>query len=85
MMTNKNDAVAYSQKSKNLKKIAFWVLIKNLILNKYINRIYYYFKKKYVVDRFKDFSNKIKNKKIKKEINLILKFYMKRQSSQKEI
>jgi len=66
-------------KSENIKKKTFIFNLKNILLNKRVNKFYYPFKKNYAIYKFINFMNKIENKKIKKEIFLILKFFKSRQ------
>jgi len=70
-------SIAYSEKEKNFQKYYWIIFIKNLILNKTINKFYYYFKKKYVIKNFTNLVDNMKNKKSKKEINLIFKYFEK--------
>jgi glycosyltransferase domain-containing protein len=64
----------YSKKENNFRKISKITYIKNLIMRKNITNIYYCFKKKLIIRNFKKFILKIDDKKIKKEINIILNY-----------
>lgn len=67
---------AYLKKNANFKKISKIVFIKNLIMKKNITKIYYYFKKIIITNNFKKFILKISDKKIKKEMLMILNFFI---------
>jgi len=69
---------AYLKKNNDFKKIMVITFIKNLIMSKNINNIYYYFKKRKMISYFKKKISKITDKKIKDEVNLILKFFLKK-------
>ena len=67
---------AYLKRNKDFKKISTIVLIKNLIMSKSINNIYYHFKKNKMIRCFQKIISGISDKKIKHEVNLILKFFL---------